>query len=76
MVEGNTPSNLFNLSEKAISVLRKADLVQQIINLREKNTCFVKTRLCAHAKICINILRHKYLLHDTIHVYSYVVIKK
>ena len=36
MVESNTSSNLFNLSDNAISALKKADLVQQIINLREK----------------------------------------
>ena len=36
MVESNTSSNLFNLSDNAISVLKKADLVQQIINLRGK----------------------------------------
>ena len=36
MVESNTSSTLFNLSNKAISALKKADLVQQIINLRGK----------------------------------------
>ena len=36
MVESNTSSNLFNLSDNAISALKKANLVQQIINLREK----------------------------------------
>ena len=36
MVESNTSSNLFNLSDNAISALKKADLVQQIINLRGK----------------------------------------
>ena len=34
MAESNTPSNLFNLSDNAISALKKTDLVQQIINLR------------------------------------------
>ena len=38
MVESNTSSNLFNLSDNAISALKKADLVQQIINLRGKVT--------------------------------------
>ena len=47
MVEGNAPSNLFNLSEKAISVLKKADLVQQIINLREKILVLLKQG-CVH----------------------------
>ena len=36
MVEINTSSNLFNLSENAINALKKTDLVQQIINLRGK----------------------------------------
>ena len=36
MVESNTLSNLFNLSDNAINALKKADLVQQIINLRGK----------------------------------------
>ena len=36
MVESNTSSNLFNLSDNTISALKKADLVQQIINLRGK----------------------------------------
>ena len=36
MVEINTSSNLFHLSDNAISALKKADLVQQIINLRGK----------------------------------------
>ena len=36
MVESNTSSNLFNLSDNAINALKKADLVQQIINLRGK----------------------------------------
>ena len=36
MVENNTSSNLFNLSDNAISAMKKADLVQQIINLRGK----------------------------------------
>ena len=34
MVESNTSSNLFNLSDNAISTLKKANLVQQTINLR------------------------------------------
>ena len=34
MVESNTSSNLFNLSDNAINALKKYDLVQQIINLR------------------------------------------
>ena len=38
MVESNTSSNLFNLSDNAISALKKADLVRQIINLRGKVT--------------------------------------
>ena len=38
MVESNTSSNLFNLSDHAISALKKADLVRQIINLRGKVT--------------------------------------
>ena len=36
MVESNTLGNLFNLSDSAINGLKKADLVQQIINLRGK----------------------------------------
>ena len=36
MDERNTSSNLFNLSDNAISALKKADLVQQIINFRGK----------------------------------------
>ena len=36
MVESNTSSNLFNLSDNGISALKKAYLVQQIINLRGK----------------------------------------
>ena len=36
MVESNTSSNLFNLSDNAVSALKKADLVQQIISLRGK----------------------------------------
>ena len=36
MVESNTSSNLFNLSDNAIRALKKADIVQQIINLRGK----------------------------------------
>ena len=36
MVESNTLGNLFNLSNNAINGLKKADLVQQIINLRGK----------------------------------------
>ena len=36
MVEINTSSNLFNLSDNAINALKKTDLVQQIINLRGK----------------------------------------
>ena len=36
MVEINTSSNLFRLSDNAINALKKADLVQQIINLRGK----------------------------------------
>ena len=36
MVESSTSSNLFNLCDNAISALKKADLVQQIINLRGK----------------------------------------
>ena len=36
MVENNASSNLFNLSDNAISAMKKADLVQQIINLRGK----------------------------------------
>ena len=36
MVESNTSSNLFNLSDNAINALKKSDLVQQIINLRGK----------------------------------------
>ena len=34
MVESNTSKNLFNLSDNAISALKKADLVQQIVILR------------------------------------------
>ena len=37
MVESNTSSNLFNLSDNTISTLKKADLVQQIINIRGKD---------------------------------------
>ena len=36
IVESNTSNNLFNLSDNTISELTKADLVQQIINLRGK----------------------------------------
>ena len=36
MVESNTLSNLFNLPDNAINALKKANLVQQIINLRGK----------------------------------------
>ena len=36
MVESNTSSNLFNLSDNTINALKKADMVQQIINLRGK----------------------------------------
>ena len=36
IVESNTSNNLFNLSDNTISALTKADLVQQIINLRGK----------------------------------------
>ena len=36
MVESNTSSNLFNLSDNAINALKKADLVQQLMNLRGK----------------------------------------
>ena len=36
MVESNTSSNLFNLSDNAISALKKAYLVQQIITIRGK----------------------------------------
>ena len=36
MVESNTSSNLFNLSDNGINAMKKADLVQQIINLRGK----------------------------------------
>ena len=36
MVESNTSSNLFSLSDNAINALKKAGLVQQIINLRGK----------------------------------------
>lgn len=34
MVEINTSSNLFNLSDNVISTLKKANLVQQTINFR------------------------------------------
>ena len=36
MDESNTSSNLFNLSDNAVRALKKADMVQQIINLRGK----------------------------------------
>ena len=36
MAQSNTSSNLLNLSDNAISALKKADLVQQITNLRRK----------------------------------------
>ena len=36
MVEGNTSTNQFNISDNAISALKKADLVQQFINLSKK----------------------------------------
>ena len=36
MVESNTSRYLLNLSDNAINALKKADLVQQIINLRGK----------------------------------------
>ena len=39
-------------------------------------TCFIKTRLCAHAYICENILRHECLLHGTTYSYIHTVIEK